>query len=237
VLISLNGEPLRKATSSRYLGIDIDEKFNFHKQTSKAILNAKKIIGMLYRLVRKWASVAVLRQAIMTIALPVLFYGIEIWYPPHQHQREQIERVNKFATRLLLNDFNSESSYVSLLDRLKWQTIYRRVIVKRLLNLKKYVDGKRFIQGGIFELEVSPSSRFSQRLMDKKKSHSLSLQLHVHKNTLEDKMAVQQSILIWNALDEDTVRSNSRRFQDVIESNDFFVHLTLLGLFLDANEI
>jgi hypothetical protein len=223
VLLTLRGEPLTKVTSYRYLGVDIEEKFTFEKQTKRAVSNAKKSIGTLNRVVRIWASAEVLRQAIMTLALPVLFYGIEVWYPPHNQQREQIERVNKFAARLLLNDFNSETSYSSLLERLKWHTIHRLVLEKRLVNLRKYMDGKRFVNGGIFELESPSVLRSSQRLRERKTKNSLTIQTHDdHKNTMEEKMVVHQSIISWNALNEDIVKSSSAQFRKIIQSDELY---------------
>jgi hypothetical protein len=86
----LLNKPLEQVTSYKYLGVEVDENFTFGKHTSKAVLKAKKCIGTLNRMLRKWASTKILSQAISTIALPAMFYAIEAWYPPHKKHQQQI---------------------------------------------------------------------------------------------------------------------------------------------------
>jgi hypothetical protein len=79
-------------------------------QVKKSISKARQGIGVMNRMLRKWASVHILKQAISSIVFPSLFYGIEVWFPHTCHLQNQLEKVNKFAARLILNDFSSEST-------------------------------------------------------------------------------------------------------------------------------
>jgi exonuclease III len=218
--LSIQGETLKRVSSYKYLGIVIDEKFTFEPHVKKSISKARQGIGVMNRMLRKWASVDILKQSITSIVFPSLFYGIEVWFPHSSHLQSQLEKVNKFAARLILNDFSSESSYESLLSRLNWNSISRLVTERRLINLKKYIDGTRFMCEGIFE-SISPvSTRCSQRLLAKNTHNSLTLRVHeTHKNSMESKMSVHQSILAWNTLDDTTIKLKLWEFKEAIRSD------------------
>jgi hypothetical protein len=120
----LHNEPLEQVKSYKNLGVEVDENFTFGKHTSKAVAKAKQWIGTLNRMLRKWASSTILSQAISTIALPAMFYAIEAWYPPHKKHQQQIERVIKFAARLLTNNYDHSIQYEDLLSKLNWKPAY-----------------------------------------------------------------------------------------------------------------
>lgn len=183
------------------------------------------------RILRKWASFSILKQSITSIVFPSLFYGIEVWFPHSCHLRNHLEKVNKFAARLILNDFASESTYESLLSKLNWNSISRLVTERRLINLKKYIDGTRFVCEGIFELNPSVSTRCSQRLLAKNTHNSLMLRVHnSHKNSMESKMAVHQAIAAWNILDNTTVKSKLCEFRRAIQSEEIVQTLRENGI-------
>jgi hypothetical protein len=217
---------VRRVSSYKYLGIVIDEKFSFESYVKKSISRARQGIGQMNRMLRKWASVDILKQSITSIVFPSLFYGIKVWFPHTFHLQNQIEKVNKFAARLILNDFSSESTYEVLLSKLGWNSISRLVTVRRLITLKKYMDGTRFMCEGIFELNSPVSTRCSQRLLVKNTNNSLMLRVHdSHKNSMETKMVVHQSITAWNFLDDTTVKSKLFKFKDAIQSDLFIQKL------------
>ena len=132
-VFSIDGTPLEKVEEYKYLGISIDDKLNFAKHTTTVVIRAKQIIGALSRALRKWSTAKVLKSAFTSIALPVLFYAIESWYPPNITQQYQIERVQKFAARLISNNFSQASSYEQLLDAANLRPIYRQVAERRRL--------------------------------------------------------------------------------------------------------
>jgi exonuclease III len=228
----IQDEPLERTSQYKYLGVEVEEKFDFEAQTKKAVVKAKQAIGVLNRCTRKWASAQVLSYAINTIALPILLYAIEVWYPPHKFLRVQIERVNKFAARLITNDFNSNTPYDLLLNKTKWRSIHRRVTERRLSNVKKYMDGSRFVHEDIYKLSsYSTTQRSSQRLREKRVQNSLALEPHSNqKNQLEAKMVINQTIMAWNWLSEEMVRSSFSKFSTAILSDSMFHYLCEKGV-------
>jgi hypothetical protein len=206
----------------RYLGVELDEQFNFSKQTASAVLKAKKGIGMLSQQLRKWAPMEVLSEAISKIALPALFYAIEVWYPPGEVHQKLIEKVNKFALRLLTNNFDSNTTYKYLLDKLKWKPLYRLVYERRLLCIKKYMDGSRFMFEEVFSPAPVKTSRSSTRLLLKINSHSLMLKTEEgQKNSREAKLSAAIMRKLWNLLDDKTVKAKFTVFKKEV-TNDLF---------------
>jgi exonuclease III len=115
--VSLNGKPLENVSVYKYLGVDFDDRLSFGEHTTRVTNAVKKGIGALCRSLRKWAPVEVFNKAILTTTLPIFLYSIESWYPPHLKNQIRLERVLKYAIRLILNNFNHETSYEDLLKK------------------------------------------------------------------------------------------------------------------------
>ena len=97
----------------------------------------------------------------------------------------------------------TDISYEALLDDLKWKSLSRVVMERRLLCVKKYLDGTRFTVDGVFSLQPSPASRFSQRILSQKQRHQYQLALsNSQRNTLERRLAIEKMKELWNALPE-----------------------------------
>jgi len=177
--VTVNDVGMEKVSCYRYLGIDFDETLTFGEQTKKAITKTKQGIGMLCRSLRKWASANIINTAISTIALPALVYGIEVWFPPDSSRQIQIIKAQKYAARLVLNDFRKEISNKELTRKLNWQPIHHMVAVRRLCRVKQYLDGTRHIEPEIFSLAPEKSTRSSSRLTEQK--HNVQLLLNTRR--------------------------------------------------------
>jgi hypothetical protein len=221
VTLTLNDQALKQVPCYRYLGVEVEENLNFACQTATATLKAKQGIGLMNRALRKWVPVDILSTAITAIVLPALFYAIEAWFPPNECNQKQLERVNKFAIRLLLNDFKHETTYEELLSKIKWKSIARRVAERRLLCVKKYMDGSRFIPPYIFTLQPPCTARRSQRIEMKTPKHSLQLSLSTEQNnSLEAKLAIEKMKGLWNALPPGVISLPFIAFKETITKID-----------------
>jgi hypothetical protein len=211
------------------LGVDIDDRLDFSLQTQRIVTSTKRGIGALCSSLRKWAPREVFYKAIDAIVLPAFLYAIEAWYPPHQKDQKKLEQVIRYAGRLILNDF--EIKYDDLLGKLNWKPLFRRIAEKRLLLVKKYMEGCRFIPSFVFEFEGEEQSRHSQRLKSKQQKHCLALKIFRNqKNVHEEKLSAAQMRILWNALDEETVLAKLRAFQLKIGSDDIFGRLCSSGV-------
>jgi exonuclease III len=227
----LSGNTMEQVNSYRYLGVELDERLSFSTHTSKSVLKAKQGIGLVCRSLRKWAPKNILKTAITSIILPALLYAIEVWYPGGDCQQKQIEKLIKYAARLVLNNFRTDISYEALLDDLKWKSLSRVVMERRLLCVKKYLDGTRFTVDGVFSLQPPPTSRFSQRILSQKQRHQYQLALsNSQRNTLERRLAIEKMKELWNALPERVACLPFKAFKNEILSQSLFDHLCSFGV-------
>jgi hypothetical protein len=216
------------------LALIFDEKLTFADQTKRAITKTKQGIGMLCRSLRKWATAKIINTAISTIALPALTYGIEVWFPPDSSRQTQIIKTQKYAARLVLNDFRNDTSNRELTRKLNWQPIHHMVATRRLCRIKKYLDGSRYIDPEIFPLEQTTSTRMSNRLAEQRHEFQLAVNCRP-KNAKEDKLAAAQSRKMWNALNRSLVTSPYKKFVTGVKADGVIINLIEKGLINDLN--
>ena len=84
-------------------------------------------------------------------------------------------RVHKFAARLVTNNFQQDIPYGQLTKNLGWQPIHHTVAYRRLLNVKKYLEGVRHIAEDVFVLETASSTTCSDRIREREQAHDKQL--------------------------------------------------------------
>jgi hypothetical protein len=227
ISLTLKGENLERTSCYQYLGINIDDHLSFSSQSNKAAIKTKSAIGVLNRTLRKWAPKEVFREAVVKIALPIFFYGIEVWFPPAEKDKNRLEHVLKFAARLSLNNFDHNTTYQQLLSSLKWKSVARLVTERRLLTIKRYMDGDRFIPEFVFPLETEPTTRYSQRIRNQNSRKNIILAtFNSQTNSLENKLSAAQMRKLWNTLNDETIVLRFPIFKSTILGDDFFIHLS-----------
>jgi hypothetical protein len=181
------------------------------------VARAKSTIGELNRALRKWAPKTVFMEDVTKIVFPLFLYAIEVWFPPTMKEKQRLERMIKFAARLALNDFSSNVTYLQLLEKLKWKSVSQMVMERRLLTLKKYLDGTRHIPSYVFPAAILTTSRFSQRLRAQCDRESILLASFTsQRNRLEEKLSTVQMRLLWNSLSEELVHLPFQKFKEEI---------------------
>ncbi|MCP4473480.1 MAG: RNA-directed DNA polymerase, partial [Gammaproteobacteria bacterium] len=183
----LSGAKLEVVTESRYLGVLVDRKLSFVSHSHVSTVRAKRAIGALCRNFRNIAPVSVLERVYKVCILPALLYGVEVWFPGAKYCRVNLERTQRLMARLLCNDFTL--SYDSLLDRLNWVPIWKRVLYFRLRLFYKLLSNSTF--DALLPLTVS---RHSTRL-----SHSRSVSLRCKKSSTANSFCFITAKL-WNSL-------------------------------------
>jgi hypothetical protein len=106
------------------------------------------------------------------------------------------------------------------------------VAARRLLTLRKYLDGTRHISPDVFALEKDKETRMSARLS--KRSHDLQLTVPSAKNAKEGKLAAAQMRAMWNALDQATVNCTAKEFAERLRKGELLNQLLDKGLLRDA---
>jgi hypothetical protein len=230
--ISLGGEMLELVTTYKYLGVEIDNQLTFTPQTTKAVLKAKQAIGAMFRQLRKWAPIEVFKTSITSIVLPAFFYAIPIWYPPGNGDKIRLERVQKYAARLILNDFKKSTAYEDLLLKLDWKPLTRKVTEQRLQQMWKYVMEKEILPAEVFQMEEESHSRQSKRLLSKRNRTKMLVKSNNNqKNKKEEKLAAENMRRLWNSLEDSVIDVDSLdKFKRNIESD--CVYKSLCDLFI-----
>ncbi|MCP4494208.1 MAG: RNA-directed DNA polymerase [Gammaproteobacteria bacterium] len=213
----LSGVKLEVVTDSRYLGVIVDRKLSFVPHSRAATVRSKRAIGALCRKFRKTAPVSVLERVYKVCILPALLYGVEVWFPGVKHCKVNLERVQRLMARLLCNDFTS--SYDSLLDRLGWVPIWKRVLYFRMRLFYKLLLSSTF--SALLPLTVS---RHSARL-----SHSRPVSLYCKKTSTANSFCFIAS-KIWNVLPDYVVTGSFMAFCNYIKSSAFFYLLASKNL-------
>jgi hypothetical protein len=227
IAIHVNGTELLQTSSYKYLGVITDNQLTFRQHATHASMKTKQAIGVLNRTLRKWAPTEVMKTAVTSLALPILCYAIEVWYPPAICTKRHVERVQKFAARLLNNDFRQSTKYEDLLSPLKWRPLYRQVAERRLTTMKKYLCGVRFISPDVFNFNCGPSqNRQSTRIKEKRGGHNLTLASSSAKESCrEENLAASQMRKLWNCLPETVVNEALEGFIASTKSENTFQYL------------
>jgi hypothetical protein len=235
--LKLNGSELEIVQVYKYLGVEFDNRLTFGEHTTRMVNSVKRGIGALCRSLRKWAPVEAFSKAILSTTLPIFLYSIESWYPPNLKQRVALERVLKYAIRLILNKFNHDITYEDLLEEIKWKPLYRQVMERRLKTVRKILENRRYLPEEVFPLAIL-DTRASSRIRSQRNQHNLQLAPATEgSNSLQEKLAVAQMRKLWNGLDEKVVSTNFRGFCEEIKNDAVFRTLCDRGCVLTLNDI
>ena len=74
-----------------------------------------------------------------------------------------LERFNKYACRLISNDFNIVSDYNCLLSKAHIRPVYRTTCINRLCLIYKYVNSVRFLPQELITFVANDNARRSAR--------------------------------------------------------------------------
>ena len=82
--LRLAGQEVQAVECFKYLGVQIDSQLRWKEQAQRATANATKWILQYRRLTRPSTGVCpkLMRQLYLSVALPKITYGIDVWYTP-----------------------------------------------------------------------------------------------------------------------------------------------------------
>ena len=167
---------------------------SWSNHTQHVCVKAKKLIGLMYRNFYNHIPQNMLLKLYKSLVRPHLEYAAAIWCPHLQCDKKLLERVEKFALRMVTKCW--VLSYLELLD-INWCFIPRDVA--RLCLLYKIVNHLCFFDLNVFSSCTSRSYH----------SHPLALtQPLSHTNSFYNSY-VPATIRLWNNLDSITCSAPS----------------------------
>ena len=88
---------------------------------------------------------SVKESAYLTMVRPQLEYASDVWDPQHVGDIMELEKVQRRAAPLVLNDYGQFSSVSSMLNQLSWLTLQSRCKLSRLYTLHKVFYHQLFL--------------------------------------------------------------------------------------------
>ena len=99
--IHLNGLPLERTPTFKYLGLLLTSDLSWTQRIESPCSKAKQILGLLYRRFYHHSSEQTLRQLYVSLVRPHLEYASPVWDPYLQKDVNLLERIQQFACKLL----------------------------------------------------------------------------------------------------------------------------------------
>ena len=136
---NMEGKVLNKSPCEKDLGVHIDENLKFEKHINAAVNKANRIVG-LTRKTFDYMDEEIFKMLFKSLVRPHLEYGAPVWSPHTNKLKEQLENVQRRATKTIPGF--SDLSYPERLRKLKMPTLaYRRtrgdmIQVFKMLNNK-----------------------------------------------------------------------------------------------------
>jgi hypothetical protein len=128
--LKMNGVQVEEVDVLKYLGVDLDKHINFIHHSMRAANKARRMLHAIRNSPRKWHMRDEIKILCVTCIRPVLTYGISIAYGKSQEGKSALERINRIASRMILNNYTAE--YQDLLKILDWPTIAWMSVEERL---------------------------------------------------------------------------------------------------------
>ena len=132
----LHGHTLTTETSTKYLGVTIQDNLKWNEHIDNITASATKQLNFLKRNL-KVTSPNIKERAYQSIVRPRLEYNSCTWDPHHQYQIHQLEMVQRRAARYVTNRYHNTSSVNSMLTDLNWPTLQQRRLRTRLIFFYK----------------------------------------------------------------------------------------------------
>ena len=191
--IEIRGKQLKYVRSTKFLGLNIDDCFNYNMHMSNLLKQLSKVKGIFYRLSNFIPSVIV-RKIYYALFYSRMTYGISVWGGGNITNISKLDRLNNGAINVFKEDL---PSHVSI------PMPFKNVYILNVLNLfYKYANDDR---SGFYS-RIAPlipnhdhATRFS--------IYNSYFIPHVNK-TLSQKQFLFNAIKLWNVLPENFKNTN-----------------------------
>ena len=138
--IFINGQPIKKVSEIKFLGVIIDEKLNWSAHIQYLIKKLRSAAAMLSR-IRHWVPVEHYLKLYHALFVSHLTYGISVWGGVPKSQMDEIFTIQKHCIRILFGDYQAYIDKFSTCARVRpyndqklGPNFFRREHTKPLFN-------------------------------------------------------------------------------------------------------
>ncbi|KAI8505108.1 hypothetical protein Bbelb_172170 [Branchiostoma belcheri] len=188
--------PLKFTTEEKDLGIIVDRDLSFEKHIAKMTAKANQLTGLLWRTF-EYIDTEVFLLLYKSLIRPHLEYGAPVWSPHQWKQADQIENVQRRASKRVpgLNNL----PYEERLKVLRLPTLVYRRIRGDMIMTYKYIHGKLDTEGCLPKMQEKTRTR----------GNSLRLNKRSVKNNKRLFFYSNRVVTWWNSLPEEVVSAPS----------------------------
>jgi hypothetical protein len=209
--IILENTSLQRVTSTKFLGVLIDENLTWKNHIGGISKTISRNIGIINKL-KFFMPEHILRTLYYTLVLPYLNYGILIWGDTCKTYLEKLHKLQKWAMRTISNSHYRSHS----------EPIFHKYDILKIYDSYKLELGAFMYKYSTNQLPNSFDNFFTKR-SDIHSYHTRSRDKYNH--TRNKKVFTDQSIrttgpLIWNSLNDNIKLAHSiKQFRNKYKSN------------------
>ena len=142
---TLNNKQLEHVTEEKDLGVIVTSTLSWDEHVHATVSKANKLLGLLKRTCPLLTNAAIRRTLYLSLVKSQLCFGTQVWSPSHSYLQGKIERVQRRATRWMLQTRVGEMSYQERLIKLDLlPLVYDRELNDLTFFLKMLVWANRF---------------------------------------------------------------------------------------------
>ena len=187
---------LATTTKEKDLGVIIDNKLSFSEHVAYSTSRANRLCGLIRRSF-SFLSEEIFVLLFKSLVRPLLEYGHCIWQPHEKGLCNEIENVQRRATKMLSH--LKELSYPERLRRLKLPSLEFRRLRGDMIETFKYIHG-------YYDTE---RPNFEKANTNQLRGHSLKLHKKHCRRKIRSNFFANRVINTWNNLPEDVVTAPS----------------------------
>ena len=202
----LNGEDLHQSTHEKDLGVIIDEDLKFHTHAAKAVAKGFGILGLIKKSF-EYLDEVTLPLLFNSRIRPHLEYGNLIWGPHYKIDQQEIERVQRRATKLVPHLQNLP--YEERLRALKMPSLHYRRKRGNMIQVYKIITG----------IDKIPAENFFQFNTDvRTRGHRYKLRKPLALKKCRQDVFSSRIINDWNSLPDSVVGVTSlNQFKNALD--------------------
>lgn len=145
--------PIESATSTKDLGVVIDNKLRFNEHVEKVANKAFRSLGFLIRTSRHFVTIDAILYLYTSTVLPHLDYAATIWSPFYGVHTETVEKVQRRFTRFVYRKFRLPySDYHSRIKFLGLLSLSKRRLLADQMYLYSIVRGFCSVRSSIINI-------------------------------------------------------------------------------------